>query len=475
VTFRQRVVVLAAVAVAAAVLLGSGATYVVVRHELRGRVDHDLDRLTAKVVETSAKESPNNASEEALKVKKKAQTEESLRSDKSAKDGLSVSPKLPPQGRLESGGYAQFIADDGRVVKPADGEPIDLEVTAIDRSVANGGARLTARYDSDAGGTHVRVLTTALEPGGAVQAVMSLEDVDGTLARLALVLAGVCAGGIGLAVVLGWLVSRGAVRPVARLTASAERVATTRDLSERIEVEGNDELARLAGSLNAMLEALDESADARRQLVADASHELRTPLTSLGMNIEFLAEDDALPAPDRKRLLRDVSEQLGELGVLVSDLVELAREERIEPLSEEVRLDLVAQEAVERALRHAPDRRFELRSAPCVVRGVPGQLARAVNNLLDNAVKWSSPDVPVEVTVERDGVLSVRDHGPGIEPRDLPHVFERFYRAGAARGLPGAGLGLAIVRHVADSHGGTVTASNAPNGGTVLVLRLPAL
>jgi two-component system sensor histidine kinase MprB len=476
VTFRRRVVVLAAVAVAAAVLVGSGATYVLVRHQLRGRVDHDLDRLSAKVVETSAKGSPSNASEEALKAKKaNAEAEEARRSEKRAEGGLSVPlPKLPPQGRLESGGYAQFIADDGRVIKPADGEPIDLEVTAIDRSVARGGARLV-RYDSDVSGTHVRVLTTALEPGGAVQAVMSLEDVDGTLARLALVLVGVCAGGIGFAVLLGWLVSRGAVRPVARLTASAERVATTRDLSERIEVEGNDELARLAGSLNAMLEALEESADARRQLVADASHELRTPLTSLGMNIEFLAEDDALPAQDRKRLLRDASEQLGELGVLVSDLVELARDERIEPLSEEARLDLVAQEAVERALRHAPDRRFELRSAPCVVRGVPGQLARAVNNLLDNAVKWSSPDQPVEVSVECDGVLSVRDHGPGIDPRDLPHVFERFYRAGAARGLPGAGLGLAIVRHVADSHGGTVTASNAPDGGTVVVLRLPAL
>ena len=474
-TFRHRVVVLAAVAVAAAVLLGSGATYVVVRHELRGRVDHDLDLLTAKVIETSSKGSPNG-SEQALKLKKaKVEAEEARGRAKAVKDGLSVSPKLPPQGRLESTGYAQFIADDGRVVKPADGTPFDLEVTPVDRSVARGGARLTARYDSEVRGTHVRVLTTALEPGGAIQAVQSLEDVDGTLARLALVLAVVSAGGIGLAVVLGWLVSRGAVRPLARLTASAERVATTRDLSERIEVEGNDELARLAGSLNAMLGALEESADARRQLVADASHELRTPLTSLGMNIEFLAEDDALPAQDRKWLLRDVSEQLAELGVLVSDLVELAREERIEPLSEEVRLDLVAQEAVERALRHAPERRFELRSAPCVVRGVPGQLARAVNNLLDNAVKWSSPDQAVEVSVEPDGVLSVRDHGPGIDPRDLPHVFERFYRARAARGLPGAGLGLAIVRHVADSHGGTVAASNAPDGGTVLVLRLPAL
>ena len=474
-TFRHRVVVLAAVAVAAAVLLGSAATYVLVRHEVRGRVDHDLDILTAQVLARSAAAAPDEPPG-ALAVKNaKAAKEAQPAKDAARADAPNVPLKLPPQGRLESTGYAQFIAPDGRAVKPAEGTPIDLDVTPVDRSVARGGAQLAARYDTQAVGAHVRVLTTALERGGAIQVVQSLAGVDGMLARLALVLAGVGAAGIGLAVLLGWLVSRATVRPVARLTATAERVTTTRDLSERIEVEGRDELARLAASLNAMLAALQESVDARRQLVADASHELRTPLTSLGMNIEFLAEDDALPAQDRERLLRDVSEQLGELGVLVSDLVELARDERIDPLSEEVRLDLVAEEAVERARRHAPERRFEVRATPCVVRGVPGQLARAVNNLLDNAVKWSPAHEAVEVAVASDGVLTVRDHGPGIDARDLPHVFERFYRARAARGLPGAGLGLAIVRHVADSHGGTVAASNAPGGGTMLALRLPAL
>jgi two-component system sensor histidine kinase MprB len=347
-------------------------------------------------------------------------------------------------------------------------------VTPLDRLVARG-TPLTLRSDRDVAGVHARVLTTALEGGGAVQAAHSLEGVDATLARLAVVLAIVSAGGVGLAVALGWLVARGAVLPVARLTAAAERVTTTRDLSERIEIDGGDELARLAASLNGMLAALEESVDARRQLVADASHELRTPLTSLRMNIEFLAEDGTLSQADRKRLLSDLSEQLGELGVLVGDLVALARDERIEIAREEVRLDLVAHEAVESARRHAPDRRFELRAAPCLVSGVPGQLARAVNNLLDNAVKWSPADTAVEIDVEPGGLLTVRDHGPGIDPGDLPHVFERFYRARAARGLPGSGLGLAIVSHVADSHGGTVEASNAPEGGTRLVLRIPAL
>jgi two-component system sensor histidine kinase MprB len=472
VTFRRRLVVLAAVAVAVAVLLGSGVTYVVVRHELRGRVDHDLKALTATVVARSGSPEPEGATR-ALELKRAAETP--TKGGRAGTNGPSVRPKLPPQRRLEdSTGFAQFISWDGQAVKPVEGEPIDIEVTPLDRSVARG-TRLAVRSDRDVAGVHARVLTTALEGGGAVQAVRSLEGVDTTLDRLALVLAVVSAGGVALAVALGWLVARGALGPVARLTAAAERVTTTRDLSERIEIGGDDELARLAGTLNAMLAALEESADARRQLVADASHELRTPLTSLRMNIEFLAEDGALAPPDRERLLGDLSEQLRELGVLVGDLVELARDERIEVAREEVRLDLVAQEAVETARRHAPDRRFELRAAPCLVHGVPGQLARAVNNLLDNAVKWSPRDGPVEIDVEPGGVLTVRDHGPGIDPGDLPHVFERFYRARAARGLPGAGLGLAIVRHVADSHGGTVEASNAPEGGTRLALRIPAL
>jgi two-component system sensor histidine kinase MprB len=476
VTFRRRVVALAAVAVAVAVLLGSGVTYVVVRQELRDRVDHELDVLTAEVLQATAVSSRDEPPGALLKKAKQAAEDAARERTKPEANGPTVAPKLPPKGRLESTGFAQFISLDGRAVKPIEGTPIDLEVTPLDRSVARGTAQIAARSDREVDGLHVRVLTTALEAGGAVQAVQSLEDVDGTLARLALVLAGVAAGGVGIAVLLGWLVARGAVRPVARLTAAAERVTTTRDLSERIEIDGGrDELTRLAGSLNAMLAALEESVDARRQLVADASHELRTPLTSLRMNIEFLAEDGALAQPDRERLLRDVSEQLGELGVLVGDLVELARDERIEVAREEVRLDLVAQEAVETARRHAPDRRFELRAAPCLVHGLPGQLARAVNNLLDNAVKWSPAGAAVEIDVEPGGVLTVRDHGPGIDPGDLPHVFERFYRARAARGLPGAGLGLAIVRHVADSHGGTVEASNVPEGGTRLALRIPPL
>jgi two-component system sensor histidine kinase MprB len=206
--------------------------------------------------------------------------------------------------------------------------------------------------------------------------------------------------------------------------------------------------------------------------VADASHELRTPLTSLRTNIEVLARNETMPAADRERLLGDVTGQLEELTGLVDDVVELARGAEAPLVMEDVRLDQLVERAVERARLHAPAARFELALRETLVRGAPDRLDRAVANLLDNAVKWSPPGKAVDVSV-RDGAVTVRDHGPGIDAEDLPHVFDRFYRAPSARGTPGSGLGLAIVRQTADSHGGTVSAENADGGGAVLRLVLP--
>jgi two-component system sensor histidine kinase MprB len=258
---------------------------------------------------------------------------------------------------------------------------------------------------------------------------------------------------------------------VRRLTTAAENVTETGDLSERIEVSGRDELSRLADSFNAMLGTLQESSRAQRQLVADASHELRTPLTSLRTNIEVLASERKLPPGERERLLTDVVDQLGEMTTLISELIELARGEQQTLEPEEVRLDLVASEAVERARRNRPAVTFTMDLQESTVQGVPSTIERAVANLLDNAAKWSPPNGDVEVAV-RDGALSVRDHGPGIDEEDLPHVFDRFYRSASARGRPGSGLGLAIVRQVAVAHGGEVVAEAADGGGTRMTLRL---
>ena len=367
--------------------------------------------------------------------------------------------------------FTQFTEGD-RTVAPGPGPPQELGDPEVVQAVA-GGRRGAFFADRDVDGVHVRVYTSQAAPGLASQVARPLTEVDGTLGDLRLRLGIVALAGIGLAAFLGRLATRHAVRPVTELTEAAEHVARTRDLSRRIEAGGGDELARLATSFNTMLGALDDSRRSQRQLVADASHELRTPLTSLRTNLEVLGNRRQLAAGDRERLRTDVIAQLEELTELVGDLVELAREE--EPCDEPpetLRLDELVTGAVERARRHAPGVTFTTELEPTLVTGARGRLGRAVSNLLDNAGKWSPPDGAVQVRL-RGGELTVRDQGPGIAAEDLPHVFDRFYRATAARGRAGSGLGLAIVRAVAERHGGAVTAEPAPGGGAQLRLTLP--
>jgi two-component system sensor histidine kinase MprB len=369
--------------------------------------------------------------------------------------------------------YAQFVTTGGNVVAPP-GAKIPLQDTAAVRAVAAGKHTPFFR-DAHLSGVHVRVFTGTAGRGQAIQAVRSLAETDSTLRRLAWVLIGVSLGGIAVAALLGWLVSRAALSPVTRLTRAAEHVARTRDLSRRMDPSAGDEIGRLARAFNTMLAALDRSLGAQRQLVADASHELRTPLTSLRTNIDVLARADALSPSAREKLLRDLSSQLSELSVLVGDLMDLAREaEEEDDVHEEIRLDVLVQDCVARARTRAADLRFAVDADATTVSGSPSRLQRAVGNLLDNAAKWSPPGAEVEVVV-RSGTVRVHDHGPGIPAEDLSHVFDRFYRSKAARGLPGSGLGLAIVRQVAEGHGGAVTAANGPGGGAVLSLRLPEL
>jgi two-component system sensor histidine kinase MprB len=306
-----------------------------------------------------------------------------------------------------------------------------------------------------------------------VQLARPLDEVDATLDRLTLILAGFTAAGLVVGALFGRFVARRAIGPIRRLGDAARRVRSTRDLSARVGVTGRDEVAELAQEFNGMLEALEASDRSQRQLVADASHELRTPVTSLRTYLEFVRREIDLPASERDEVLAEAAGQVEELAALIADLVELARGEEHEMQKEPVRLDLLAQEAVDRARRRTPGLEFEVRLEPTTVQGAPDLLLRAVNNLLDNAVKWSRSEGVVEVVAE-DGVVTVRDHGPGIDPDDLPHVFDRFYRSLEARKLPGSGLGLAIVRQVAESHGGSASAANAEGGGAILTLELRA-
>ncbi len=385
--------------------------------------------------------------------------------------------RLTLQGPAVAGssGYVQLALANGDVLGSTSGDS-HLPITPATRAVASG-HRSAFFTDVTVHGTPVRVLTARAADGAAWQVALPLGDLNSTLDHLRLVLIIVVLGGIALAAALGLLVSRAALVPVRRLTGAAERVARTQDLGQRIYPAGGDELGRLSASFNTMLAALERSRLAQRQLISDASHELRTPLTSVQANLDALALGERLSDSERAHILAAAQAQLSELSVLVGDLVDLSKNEVEQLELEDVRLDLAAAAAIERARLHAPACRFVLDAEPCLVRAAPARLDRAIANLLDNAVKWTTPadaGGPIEVRV-REGSLEVRDHGPGIADQDLPRVFDRFYRAPAARSLPGSGLGLAIVRQTAEAHGGSVHVANDPEGGARLRIELPAL
>ena len=433
-SFRARLALVAAAAVALAVVTASGVVYFVVKNQLYSSIDASL-----------------------------RDSMEHIQNGPVFRIGVG-----PPQPGV-FGGYPQAVADDGTVYRQS-GETLSLPVTEHVLKVAHGDSD-TYFENADVAGNHIRLITFPYQPGLAVQIAKPLDATDRALERIRWLLILIATGGTLIAGGLGLIVSQAALTPVRRLTKATETVTETGDLSERIEVGGTDELSRLASSFNAMLGALEESTRARSQLVADASHELRTPLTSLRTNIEVLASERKLPPGERERLLSDVVEQLGEMTTLISELIELARGERHPAEPEDVRLDLVAAGAVERTKRNRPGVQFKTDLEESLVYGVPETLDRALGNLLDNAAKWSPPDSQVEVAVH-GGEVTVRDHGPGIDEEDLPYVFDRFYRARSARGLPGSGLGLAIVRQVAQAHGGTVVAERAEGGGTLMRFRL---
>ncbi len=364
-------------------------------------------------------------------------------------------------------GYVQFISPQGTVYVPGGqgSSPTKIALTAQDKAIAarGRGASLT---DRRVHGTSLRVLTLATAPAGAVLVARPLTEVEHELSRLLLILALIGVGGIVLAALLGTLVARTALAPIARFTQRTETLRGSLDLSQRLDVRGRDELARLAESFNSTLDSLERSVQAQRHLIADASHELRTPISSLRANIQILGDAERLPALELEGLRRDIVEELDELTALVGDVVELARGAAPPDQADDVRLDEVVAAAVERARRRS-DLRFELSVTPTMVAGPADRISRAVSNLIDNARKWSPEGAVVEVSL-RDGVLSVRDHGPGFKEADLPFVFDRFYRAEDARKLSGSGLGLAIVRQAAESCGGFAEAHNAPGGGALL-------
>jgi len=433
-SFRVRLTVLASLAVAVAIVGTSIAVYVTTRSEQMSQVDSELKQTLAlppfKIQQVAAGPNVNvRASGALLKL-------ESL-----------------PLGTRQ-------------VILPRSSKAVQIKV----RAALAGVPKAVAFSTQSIGGVPSRVLNYVAK-NRVIQVSTSLVEVQRSLHRLRLLLVFISLGGIAVAALLGAAVSRTAVAPLRRLTETTEGILETGDLSRRTGQRGRDEISRLSGRLDELLALLESSLRTQRQLVADASHELRTPIATLRANVELLAEPGRLDARERAEIVVDVKDELESMTMLVGELVELARGEEHDIEPTEFRLDEVVRTAVERASRRAPSVSFHTRLEPSLVTGVPERVERAVSNLLDNARKWSPAREPVDVSVH-DGVVEVRDRGPGIAAEDVPLVFNRFYRSTSARGKPGAGLGLAIVKQIADAHGGSVTVDRANGGGAILRLRL---
>ncbi|WP_369223569.1 ATP-binding protein [Streptomyces sp. R39] len=380
--------------------------------------------------------------------------------------------------------YGQVVKTDGTYCLTRDATGV-IKVSQADKDLIKAGNTDTLYFSNgtDVDGNPLRVMTQVFptESGSYVGLITAvpLKSTQNTLNDLALLLLLVSGVGVLGAGAAGLAVARAGLRPVDKLTEAVEHVARTEDLSVRIPVEeeSDDEIARLSRSFNSMTSSLASSRELQQQLIADAGHELRTPLTSLRTNIELLTRSEEtgrpIPPADRKALLASVKAQMTELASLIGDLQELSRSEG----QRGERLQIVAlQDTVEAALRRARLRGPELTITadvqPWFVRAEPSALERAIVNILDNAVKFSPEGGTIDVALE-GGVLTVRDHGPGIAEDELPHVFDRFWRSPSARALPGSGLGLSIVARTVQQAGGDVTLARANGGGTVATVRLP--
>ena len=440
-SFRLRVTLLIAAAVAIAAIGASVGMYFVVQDQLMHQVRSNLE----VAAQTAARGGP----------------------------GPGDRRGIGPQSQFMTGRpdmYAQIITASGAIFKTDFDVPNTSLVVQEVKDVASG-KRAAFFATADSEDTRLAVLVVPIQNGGAIEVVQELGPIDAALAQTRLLLVAFAAAAILVAAAFGALIGRAALAPVKRLTATVEEVTRTRDLSRRVAERGRDELSRLGTSFDAMLGQLETSLRSQRQLVADASHELRTPLTALRTNLELLERGQPTDPVERQQLLRDLVTQMERLTTLVGDLIEVAREEETPMPFEELQLDEVVHEVVDDVSFRYPKVRFNVTASASSINGVKVRVARAITNLLDNAAKYSPPGATVEVTVA-NGEISVRDHGPGVAPEDAGRVFDRFWRSNDARHMPGSGLGLSIVKDVAESHGGSVTLERPTDGGARFRLRL---
>jgi two-component system, OmpR family, sensor histidine kinase MprB len=380
----------------------------------------------------------------------------------------------------------QLISADGTVESCLAGQRFPVD--AADKALAARGTaqvRLAPRLRTvTVGGDDYRLATIA-GPFGATQWVRELggeAEVLRTL-RWRFLLLGL--GATLLAALAGWLLAARFLRPIQKLRSATDRIAETQNLSEPVDTSGDDEIGSLGRSFNAMIAALATSREQQQRLILDASHELRTPLTSLRTNIEMANRSRRLSDDDNREVMGAALAEVQELTTVISELVELATDRTADEAVVSVHLADLANDVAERARRRSNriiavttsglSLSLSDMAAAARAESVPGRprmLERAIANLVENAVKYSTPDSPITIEVSRLSVTVV-DAGPGIDAKDLPFIFDRFYRSDQARSAQGSGLGLAIVRQIIERHGGEVVARNNPNGGAAVGFILP--
>ena len=359
----------------------------------------------------------------------------------------------------------QIVAPGGQVIRPPDvaaGPPVD----ATARQIAASGMG-HAYSDATVSGTHVRVLTQGIGPRGAVQVARSLEEVDSVLSDQLLLLVLVGAGGILLAAVLSIVVARTALRPIALFTRRTESLTAHPDPSQRLEVSGRDEIARLAQSFNTTLDALEQSVEAQRNLVADASHELRTPIATLRANIQLLRDADRLSPEEQRSLRDDIITELDELTALVADVVELARGTKATGEPDDVRLDAIVGDVVQRTRRRATRPQLRRRARADADRGRAGARGPRGHQPARQRAQVEPARRQRRGAAGRRRAQRARPRGRLLAGGPAPCLRSLLPRAAGAR-APGSGLGLAIVRQAAEAHGGWARASNAEGGGALL-------
>jgi two-component system OmpR family sensor kinase len=348
------------------------------------------------------------------------------------------------------------------------------------------GSFFSASAEQGSGRFRVLVAPADGRDAGYVVVALPMTEVTNGLHRLVLI-ESVAAAFLLLALSAGsWLVLRGGLRPLEQMAADARSI-TTGDLSQRVSPSGGPtEVGQLGLALNTMLGDIEAAFAERaateqrlRQFLSDASHELRTPLTSIQGFAELFRVSGDKAKIDLPTILRRIEQESARMRDLVEDLLLLARLDETRPVQRKpVDVAVLAADACSDTVASAPDRNVTLDAPkPVVVECDEGHVRQAIANLMANAVRHTPAGTAIEVRAHSDGTtaeITVRDHGPGLDQEALAHVFDRFWQRDAARVGVGAGLGLAIVAGIAAEHGGEATVANAPDGGAVFTVRLPA-